>query len=64
MKKVYIQPAVDTLLATTEMMICGSQEVKSNKDIDYGGIDEEGEKDPASRRYKKQWDDEEEDDDY
>ena len=30
-----------------------------DRDIDYGGVDEEGSKDPASRR-KSLWDDEDE----
>lgn len=32
----------------------------SDRDIDYGGVDEEGNKDPASRRYDVWGDDEEE----
>ena len=32
-------------------LICGSQDITSDKGIDYGGVDEEGTMDPASRRY-------------
>ena len=40
-------------------MICGLQGVTSEKDIGYGGVDEEGTKDPASRRYRNEWEEEE-----
>ena len=42
----------------TAMIICGSEGVSSDKGIDYGGVDEEGELDPASRR-RDVWEDEE-----
>ena len=35
----------------TESMICSSPGVASDTGIGYGGVDEEGVKDPASRRY-------------
>jgi len=40
------------------VMVCGSKDITSDKGIDYGGVDEEGEKDPASRRHDV-WEDEE-----
>lgn len=63
MKWNYAQPAVMTVKTETAMMICGSQDITSNNDINYGGVDEEGTKDPASRRYdiwdEEEWDEEE-----
>ena len=66
MKTRYISPEIKVVLIAVEHFMADSGVVGNTKDYDigYGGIDEEGEKDPASRRYKKQWDDEEEDDDY
>ena len=62
MKKIYLKPSMEVVKTTTAMMICGS-EVKSSgtaDDIDYGGVDEEGELDPASRRRRRDvWEDEE-----
>lgn len=62
MKKTYIEPSVMVAYIGTAMMICGS-EVKSSgatDDIDYGGVDEDGELDPASRRRRRNvWEDEE-----
>ena len=55
MKKVYLKPDIEEIGADLSMMLCGS--VISDIDIDYGGVDEEGELDPASRRYDV-WDEE------
>ncbi len=61
MKKTYIQPLTEVVQMGTMSFICGSQGVTSNNGIDYGGVDEEGKKDPASRRRRRDvWDDEEE----
>ena len=62
MKKVYMQPAVVMVETRTAMMICGSQDITSDKGINYGGVDEEGTKDPSSRRYRDAWDEEDEED--
>ena len=44
----------------TEMIICGSQDItSSNDEITYGGVDEGGTIDPASRRHRDVWEDEE-----
>ncbi len=59
MKKKYMQPTTDIVQAELAMIVCGSQDITSNADIDYGGVDEDGDKDPASRR-QNVWDDEEE----
>jgi hypothetical protein len=62
MKKVYMQPAVVMVQTRPAMMICGSQDITSDKGINYGGVDEEGTKDPSSRRYRDAWDEEDEED--
>ena len=64
MKKTYIQPSLEMAIIGTATIICGSQDITSNKDITYGGVDEEGKKDPASRRRRDVWDDEEEEEDW
>lgn len=57
-KNDYTSPAVKEMAAMTLEMLTTSG-VGSNNGIGYGGVDEDGEKDPASRRYG-QWDDMEE----
>ena len=60
MKKTYIEPSVMVAYIGTTAMICGSQDITSDKGIDYGGVDEDGELDPASRRRRRDvWEDEE-----
>lgn len=56
MKRTYIQPQIQVAIIGTTAMICGSKDVYSDKGIEYGGIDEGGEKDPESRRYNT-WND-------
>ncbi len=47
----------EKVLAT---FICSSQTItSSNEEIDYGGVDNEGTKDPEVRSYHDVWDDEE-----
>ena len=64
MKKTYIEPSVMVAYVGTATMICGSGDVASGGDVDdigYGGVDEEGELDPASRRqHRDVWEDSEE----
>ncbi len=61
MKKTYIQPLTEVVRMGTLNFICASKGVTSNNGIDYGGVDEDGELDPASRRRRRDvWDDEEE----
>ena len=62
MKKTYLQPSL--VMAETELvtLVCGSQDITSGSDVNdigYGGVDEGGTKDPASRRHRSVWDDEE-----
>lgn len=59
MRKTYLQPSAEVVKTMTVMMICGSEGVTSDKGIDYGGVDEEGDYDPASRRRRDVWEDEE-----
>jgi len=60
MKKTYIEPSIMVAYIGTTAMICGSEGVTSDKGIDYGGVDEDGELDPASRRRRRDvWEDEE-----
>ena len=58
MKKKYMQPSTKMVIIGTTIMLCGSQSITSDKGIDYGGVDEEGTKDPASRKYHDVWEDE------
>ena len=51
MKKAYLKPEIEQMSADLASLICGSQDITSDKGIDYGGVDEEGTLDPASRRY-------------
>jgi hypothetical protein len=64
MKKTYMKPVVQTVSVRTMAMIANSNAITSNlpqeTPIKYGGVDEEGELDPASRR-ANDWEDEEED---
>jgi len=46
-----MKPAIEEMSADLATLICGSQDITSDKGIDYGGVDEEGTMDPASRRY-------------
>ena len=60
MKKTYLQPSPEMVIIGTTTMICGSEGVSSDNGIDYGGVDEEGELEPASRRRRRDvWEDEE-----
>ena len=60
MKKTYIKPFAATVYVQSTAMICGSKDVtSSNEEINYGGVDEEGTKEPAVRRYHDVWEDEE-----
>ena len=59
MKKEYISPSTDVTVTRAGTLMTASGVSDSDRDIDYGGVDEEGSKDPASRR-KSLWDDEDE----
>ena len=49
MKKIYIKPTTDVLETESEFLFCGSDDIVSDKGINYGGVDEGGVKDPDAR---------------
>jgi len=64
MKKTYTRPFIEMDSIETGLMICASGSVISSgttdeNEITYGGVDEEGTLEPASRRHDL-WEDEEE----
>ena len=61
MKKTYIRPLMEVEAEEPETMICGSQDITGSDGygITYGGVDEEGTMDPASRR-RDVWEEEDE----
>lgn len=58
MKKTYLQPSTVMVIVEIGIMLAGSAGVMSNNGIGYGGVDEGGTLDPASRRRQGDWDDE------
>ena len=63
MKKTYLQPWANEKDMEQIIMICSSG-VTSGKGIGYGGVDEEGEKDPAARNYGGMWEEEAESEEF
>ena len=59
MKKTYLQPSAEMVIAETSTFICGSQDITGSDGygITYGGVDNEGGLDPASRRRRDVWED-------
>jgi hypothetical protein len=55
MKRVYLKPDIKAVEEDMDMLICNS--VISEIGIGYGGVNEEGGLDPASRRHDV-WEDE------
>ena len=60
MKKTYITPKMEIEVAEpqqflTESTVTGA--IDSKLEVDYGGVDEDGSKDPSANRFKA-WDDE------
>jgi hypothetical protein len=51
MKTVYQKPTIEVLNAQMGYIICGSRDIYSDKDIIYGGVDEEGTMDPSAREF-------------
>jgi len=62
MKNTYLQPSAEMENMEVESFICSSQVVTSENGITYGGVDENGTLDPASRKYHDEW--EENEDEY
>lgn len=56
MKKTYIQPCMEVVSEDCSVLMSSSG-VESNNGIGYGGVDDDGTKDPASRRFGSDWDD-------
>ena len=59
MKKTYLQPWAIAAETEYTTLICTSG-VTTDNGIGYGGVDEEGDHDPAARRRRVVWDEEEE----
>ena len=59
MKKQYIKPSMSEVTLDSMQLLSGSIK-SSNDDIGYGGVDDGGTKDPSSRRFGFDWDDEDE----
>ena len=55
----YLAPAVTVVDTDLWLLSAASDSITSDKGISYGGVDDEGQKDPASRKHDV-WDDEEE----
>lgn len=49
MKRIYIKPAIDVVNIASSSLICGSDDIVSNKGMKYGGVDTSGSKDPDAR---------------
>jgi len=61
MKKEYLKPRMQVVICLTGTMVCDSGVKSKDKDIDYGGYDEDGSQVPGSRRRRHDvWEDEEE----
>ena len=58
MKKIYLGPTTQVVTIDASLILAGSVGVTSTKGIQYGGVDENGSLDPASRRRDNNWDDE------
>ncbi|MBQ8066063.1 MAG: hypothetical protein IJ200_10465 [Prevotella sp.] len=59
MKKGYMTPTTMMVAVGTEMLLAGSG-VQSDNGISYGGVDEDGSKEPGARRRRNVWDGEDE----
>ena len=58
MKKTYVTPQMETMVMDTASLLSDSKSVTGPDGIGYGGVDEDGTKDPASRRFDV-WNDDE-----
>jgi hypothetical protein len=59
MRKTYQKPLIVVVETELTLFVCESQDITSNNGITYGGVDEDGDIDPASRRRRDMWDEEE-----
>lgn len=51
MKTVYQEPTIKVINVQMSNIICGSQDIYSDKGINYGGEDEEGTIEPSAREF-------------
>lgn len=58
MHQKYNKPEIE-IIDTDTILLQNNSGVTSDVGIDYGGVDEEGNKDPSGRRNRDVWDDEE-----
>ena len=58
MKKMYSKPQMELVEMATAYMLANSDSIKGLDGTGYGGVDEDGTKDPASRQYNG-WNDDE-----
>ena len=58
MKKMYSKPQMELVEMATAYMLANSDSIKGLDGTSYGGVDEDGTKDPASRQYNG-WNDDE-----
>lgn len=62
MKKIYVRPSMSEVKLDSTQFLCGSG-VSSSNGIKYGGVDNNGTCDPASRSHKyNNWDEDDEED--
>lgn len=64
MRKKYITADIKIVSTNLEVFICASKDIKvpngtTGEDLFYGGVDNDGSKEPGARRYNV-WDDEDE----
>lgn len=59
MKKVYFKPSIKMVIMNKRLILCASTDITSNNGITYGGVDEEGSKDPESRHQYDIWEEDE-----
>lgn len=61
MKKIYVRPSISEVILGSTQMLCGS--IFSTIGIGYGGVDNNGTSDPASRSHNyNNWDEDDEED--
>ena len=58
MKRQYIKPSFEVMASETEELVMASGVSAPETDIEYGGVDVDGVKDPSARRHNV-WEEEE-----
>ena len=58
MKKMYSKPQMELVEMATAYMLASSDSIKGLDGMGYGGVDDDGTKDPSSRQYNG-WNDDE-----